>query len=102
MKKKYPIFYLPPADKDLQDIFDFIGRDSSFKARRFLAKIDRMISRLSLFPLSGAIPRDPFLKKKGYRIIVVDHYLVFYRFEKKTVFIFRAVHGKRKYQFLLP
>jgi addiction module RelE/StbE family toxin len=101
VKKRFPIYYLPPAERDLEDIFDYIRRDSPEQAPKFVAKIDRAVSRLSRFPQSGAIPRDPYLKRKGYRIIVVDNYLVFYRSEKGGVFIYRVLHGRRRYEFLL-
>lgn len=100
MKKAISIFYLPPAEKDLEELFDYIRRDSPSSAFQFLDKIDQSISRLGLFPLSGAIPRDSRLKRKGYRILVIGDYLVFYRLEKTGVFIHRILHGKRRFEFL--
>lgn len=100
MTKKLPIRYLPPAEKDLNDLFDYIVRDAPSRAAPFLQKIDRLISRLALFPLSGAIPHDPYLQKKGYRILIVGDYLVFYRCEKAGIMIYRILHGKRRYDFL--
>jgi len=101
MKKAIPIHYLPAAERDLDAIFDYIRRDSPTLASKFISKIDRMISRLSRFPLSGVLPRDLYLKRKGYRILIVDHYLFFYRSEKDGIYIYRVLHGKRKYEFLL-
>lgn len=101
MKRKYPIVYLPPAERDLEDIFDLIQRDSRARAASFLSKVDRLISRLALFPLSGRQPKDQFLRQKGYRILVIGNYLAFYRFEKRSVVFYRILHGKRRYEFLL-
>ena len=101
MKKSCLILYLSPAERDLKDLFDYICRDSPSRATQFLDKIDRTISRLSRFPLSGVIPRDKLLQRKGYRVLVVVDYLIFYRFEKKSVVIYRILHGKRRYEFLL-
>lgn len=101
MKKTFPIRYLPPAERDLEDLFDYIRRDSPSRAAKFLSRIDRTVSRLARFPLSGAVPRDPYLKRKGYRILVVENYLVFYRQEREGVFIYRILHGKRRYEFVL-
>ncbi len=101
MKKKYPIFYLPTAERDLNDIFEYLFRDSPKSAAAFLEKSDRLIARLGSFPLSGSLPKDPVVRRKGYRILIVESYLVFYRFEEKTVSIDRILHGKRKYDFLL-
>lgn len=100
MKKVWPLVYLPPAERDLVDIFDYICRDSPSRAEGFLKKIDRTIGRLAQFPLSGSVPRDPYLNGKGYRIVVIEDYLVFYRFQKRKVSIHRILHGKRRYEFL--
>lgn len=101
MKRLSSVTYLPPADRDLEEIFDYIRIDSPSRASRFLPQFDRSISRIGRFPLSGTVPRDPFLKQKGYRILCVGNYLVFYRTQKRRVVVYRILHGKRKYSFLL-
>ena len=101
MKKKYPVLYLPPAEKDLEAIFDYIRRDSPSRASEFLKKFDQKVGRLGHFPLSGTVPRDRFLKDKKYRVLTVGNYLVFYQFERKAVILYRILHGKRRYEFLL-
>lgn len=101
MKPALPIIYLSPAERDLCEIFDFICKDAAAGAERFLLKFDKSVSRLGRFPLSGSIPRDLFLKQKGYRVLVVDNYLVFYKATKRRIVIYRILHGKRKYAFLL-
>ncbi len=92
MKSRHSIHYLATAEHDLQELFS--------RANRFLNKIDRTITRLEKFPLSGAIPRDKRLAEKGYRMLVIGDYLVFYRFKRTRVVIHRVLHGKRRYQFL--
>ncbi|MBI4224384.1 MAG: type II toxin-antitoxin system RelE/ParE family toxin [Deltaproteobacteria bacterium] len=101
MKSIYSVFYLSPAEKDLEAVFDFIRRDSPASAERFLKRVDRSVARLGRFPLTGVVPRDRFLRQKGFRVLVVGNYLVFYRVERKAVWIYRILHGKRRYQFLL-
>jgi toxin ParE1/3/4 len=101
MKKSHPILYLPPAENDLIEILDYVRRESPTRAFKLLGQFDRAVSRLGRFPLSGAISRDPLLKQKGYRILVIGNYLVFYRFEGGLVSIYRVIHGKRRYEFLL-
>ena len=98
--KKYPVVYLPSAEKDIMALFDYIQRDSPARAAKFVQKIDRKISRLETFPLSGSLLKDATIRSKDFRVVVVDDYLVFYRFEKKGVFIHRIFHGRRRFQFL--
>ncbi len=101
MQKSYSIHYLSSAERDLEGIFDYIQHDSPEKASTFVSKIDRVISRLARFPHSGSIPQQNILKMKGYRILILEDYLVFYRVKKKEVIIYRVLHGKRRYQFLM-
>ncbi len=101
MKGGYALSYLPRAKSDLETIFDYICRDAPSRAPAFLKKIDRTVQRLKSFPLSGAMPKDGLLKKKGYRFLTIENYLVFYRVEKKAVWIYRVLRGKRRYELIL-
>lgn len=101
MTRSYTLCYLPRAKKDLEDIFGYICLDSPSRAALFLTRIDHALSRLARLPLAGFLPRDLYLKQKGYRLLVIRDYLVFYRVEKKRVVIYRVIHGKRRYEFLL-
>jgi toxin ParE1/3/4 len=52
-------------------------------------------------PFLGRVPKDDRLKNKGYRMLVVDKYLVFYIVKNKTIQIRRIIHGARNYNFLM-
>ena len=97
----YKILYLPLAEKDLLEILQYIHRDRPGVAFELLEKINESISRLEEFPLSGAVSRDRYLQRLGYRILTVDKILVFYVSRGKTVEIRRILHGARRYEFLL-
>ena len=100
MEKKYKIEYLPSSAKDLTEIVDYIKIDSPQSALNFLDKIDESISRLEQFPFIGVIPKDIRLQSLGYRILIIDNYLVFYVVFDDIVEIRRIISGKRKYEFL--
>lgn len=101
MASKYTIKYLEPAQNDLVEIFDYIALDSPQSASKFIDKIDLSIRLLGSHPLLGATPKDQRLKKLGYRMLIINSYLAFYKVKSKTVFIYRIIHGKRRYRFLL-
>jgi addiction module RelE/StbE family toxin len=101
MEKKYKIEYLPSSAKDLTEIVDYIKIDSPQSALNFLDKIDESISRLEQFPFIGVITKDIKLQSLGYRILIIDNYLVFYVVFDDIVEIRRIISGKRKYEFLL-
>ena len=102
MSGRYDVRYLPVAEQDLLDILDYIGRDNPDAARAFLDRMEQAIGRLAFFPRSGPLPRDLRLRRLGYRVLVVDNYLVFYVLIRRTVQIRRVIHGARRYEFLLP
>lgn len=99
---KYQISITEAAEQDLNDIFDYIANDNSDAARRLAENIEQGILKLEDFPLMGAIPKKPRLARQGYRILIVDIYLVFYvLLNEETVEIRRVISGKRDYKFLL-
>jgi addiction module RelE/StbE family toxin len=98
----YDIRYLRTAECDLYGIFDYISRDNPTAAADLLEKIDSSISKLAANPFLGVVPKDSRLKEKGYRMLVVGKYLVFYVLKQETVQIRRIIHGARQYTFLFP
>ncbi|CAB1065153.1 hypothetical protein D1BOALGB6SA_9950 [Olavius sp. associated proteobacterium Delta 1] len=101
MSGLFKIRYLSTAENDLDDIFDYILKDNPSAALSLLEKFDHSISQLALNPEIGVIPRDDRLKKLGYRMLIIDRYLVFYVVKTKTIQFRRVIHGARKYSFLL-
>lgn len=101
MERRYQIEYLPAAEQDLEDIIEYIQLDNPPAAAGFLNHLDESISQLSLFPLMGTIPKDHRLQALGYRMLIIDHYIVYYVVLQEIVEIRRIVHGKRRYGFLL-
>ena len=95
MANRYTLRYLPVAVEDLISIFDWIANDNPGNAAAFVEKIDHRIGNLKTHPLLGHIPRDDKLKYSGYRILVIESYLVIYIIRGKTVEIHRIVHGSR-------
>ena len=101
MSGLFEIRYLPTAEKNLVDIFDYIMRDNPSAAESLLEKFDHAIAQSAQNPELGVVPKDDRLKKLGYRILSIGKYLVFYVVKTDTVQIRRIFHGARKYSFLL-
>ena len=95
MANKYVLRYLPVAVDDLVSIFDWIARDSPANAAAFIDKLDQRIGSLKTHPFLGRIPRDEQLRNSGYRVLVIESYLVFYIVHGRAVEIHRVVHGSR-------
>jgi addiction module RelE/StbE family toxin len=101
MPDKYTLRYLPVADADLVEIFDFNAKDSPNRALSYLEKIDRRIGSLEQHPKLGRVPRHPKLRAYGYRVLIVESYLVFYIIRGQTIEIHRVVHGSRNLDHLI-
>ena len=66
-------------------------------------KIKASIGKLANFPLMGPVPLDRKIAEQGYRMIVVDPYLVFYILvmNDNTVEVHRVLHGKQDFPHIL-
>ena len=98
---KYKILRTDKAEEQLREIIFYIADDSGNIdiALEYLDKIETAINRLQEFPESGSIPRYSILKKQGYRVVIVERHLVFYKINEadKSVIIYAIVDGRREY-----
>ena len=97
----YKILRTDKAEEQLREIIFYIADDSGSidTALNYLNKIEIAITRLKTFPYSGSIPRYSSLKKQGFRVLVVERHLIFYKVEEstKTVIVYTIVDGRREY-----
>jgi toxin ParE1/3/4 len=100
-KAKYQINLTEAAEQDLTEIVDYIADENPSAALKAAIRIEKNILKLENFPLIGVVPRIRRLARKGYRILIVDDYLVFYVIvNSEMIEIRRVLSGKRDYQFL--
>jgi len=95
MPVKHALHYLPVAQEDLVSILDYIAKDSPSRALRFIEKLDDRIMLLEQNPNLGRVPRYPRLREYGYRVLIVESYLIFYIIRRQTIEIPRVVRGSR-------
>jgi addiction module RelE/StbE family toxin len=96
---KYKIKILQIAQDDMKSIIAYIRLDNPDTAIKMYEKIKAAIGNLMDYPLMGAVPRDKKIAEQGYRMIVVEPYILFYIVvtEDMTVEIHRVIHGMRDY-----
>ncbi|MDP3387325.1 MAG: type II toxin-antitoxin system RelE/ParE family toxin, partial [Eubacteriales bacterium] len=101
----YKILRTDKAEEQLREIIFYIADDSGSIdiALGYLDKIETAINRLQQFPESGSIPRYSILKKQGFRVLIVEKHLVFYKINEpdQTVIVYAIMDGKREYLNLL-
>lgn len=95
MLNKISLTYLPIAQDDLTAIVDWIAKDNPARALNFVEALAKRIGHLESHPLMGRIPRHEKLKRLGYRVLILEDYLVFYVVQNKKTEIHRVLHGSR-------
>jgi toxin ParE1/3/4 len=89
------------AQRDLQQIYDFIAREAPRSADPFIDELLEAIESLATMSERGAAPRDATLQRQGYRFLVHGQYLVFYKVVRRQVRVYRVLRGSRAYRGLL-
>ena len=100
----FQIEFLSSALNDITEIISaFIMLGSKNGAIRMKDKINKAAQQLSVFPFSGVTVPDDKLARSGYRMIIIEKYLMFYRIfeDDKKVIIYRVLNGKINYPTLL-
>jgi toxin ParE1/3/4 len=87
------IVWTERARQDIQEIIEYISRDSKAYAQSFALQLREKVDRLEAFPDSGAvIPED---RSGRIRHVLVGNYRVLYRGSEGEVAILTVVHGAR-------
>jgi plasmid stabilization system protein ParE len=81
------------AANDLQDIEDFIARDSVLHAITFVDRVVESAETLLKTPQIGRIV--PEFNRPDLRELIFRDYRIVYTLQHDTVFILRVVHGAR-------
>lgn len=94
----------PAADRDLEEIAVFLGRDSMSAADRFVDAAHRAFQHILDMPMLGSkvLAYDPVLTdlRRG-RIARFPNHLIFYRIIDESIEIVRILHGARDIDRLL-
>jgi len=87
------IEWTQPALLDLENIRDYIGRDSEYYATRFIEKIIEAVEGLEDFPKMGR--SVPEADDENIRELLFYNYRVIYRFETDRILVLTIIHGSR-------
>ena len=89
----------PAANRDLIDIFVYIGRDSEESAMRFLKAAERTFLELAGMPRMGIVTSFSDFEDSGLRrwhIRGFENFLIFYRPLEDGIEVIRVLHGARE------
>lgn len=103
--KEYSLKFTPKAEEDLDEIYGYIANNlfAPEAAENLMDKLENSILRLKAFPYSCSLVLDEPLKKRGYRKLIVDNYIVFYLVNEQEhqVIIMRILYGASNYKNIL-
>ena len=97
---KYHIIRTDTADEGLRKIILYVAANFGDKvALEKLDDIEASINKLANDPYIGIIPRYPLLKRQGYKVLILDKDLVFYKIDEanKEVIIYAVVDQRQDY-----
>jgi toxin ParE1/3/4 len=85
----------------LHDILHYIADDSGSVdvALKVLDRLEHAIGLLRTSPHMGVKPRYGILRKQGYRALIVDKYLIFYKADdaRQQIMLYAIVNAKQEY-----
>ena|SRR5699024_2293320 len=88
------VVWTEPALQQLDAIAEYITLDKPVAARHLVKTVFDKVERLEDFPQSGRIP--PELPNSVYRELVIPPCRVFYREDKKRVFVLYVMREERQ------
>jgi len=104
-KSSFHVKFTAAAYDDSEQIYSYISKKllAETAADNLLEKIESSIMRLKKFPYSGSLVSDEPLRKRGYRKLIIDNYIVFYLVNEmdKQAVIMRILYGAQNYQNIL-
>ncbi len=97
----YKVKIYKTAKQDLREIVDYLNTLSPGAAIKYYDLIIEKIGSLAEMPERCALLRDPQLRLRGYRALIVEKYMVFFCVKGDTVQIRRILYGRRQYEWML-
>ena len=99
--EQYNVRIFPAAQSDLKTIVDYLNTLSSDVAIRYYDLIIKKVETLKAMPERCPLAKDTQLRLRGYKMLFVNNYIVFYVISGKTVEIRRILYARRQYEELL-
>lgn len=97
---KYTVVRTDTADEQIRKVILYINENfGSEIALRKLEELEESILHLGNNPNIGTIPRYHILRQQGYKVLILEKNLVFYKVddERKRVIIYAVVDQRQDY-----
>lgn len=97
----YKLIRTDHANDQIYEIMHYIKGEYGLQvALDSLENLEEAIKGLKKFPNKGVVPRYSILKKQGFRVLIVEKLLVFYKVDttKKEIIVYSVFDGRREYR----
>jgi plasmid stabilization system protein ParE len=84
-----------PSKKDLEQIFDYIAKDSKYYAKSVASRIIEKTDQLSEFQEMGRVV--PEIDDPNIRELIVYSYRLIYEISPERIEILAIIHGRRDF-----
>jgi len=95
MPAKFRVRIVRAAERDIEEIWDFIAHDNPEEAEKFIRRLEEQIETLERFPERCPLIPENEIMGTRYRHLLHRSYRSVFRIARKTVYVLRVVHGAR-------
>jgi len=99
--EEYNVRISPAAQNDFLDIADHLSTMAPEDATQYYELFMEKMGMLMTTPESCPLARDAQLRLRGYRMLPIENYIVFYVINGKTVELRRILYARRQYERLV-
>jgi len=96
--EEYSVIISPAAQNDFLDIIEHLDTLSPEAAHQYFELFMEKAGTLATSPESSPLARDTQLRLRGYRMLTIENYIVFYVVSGKTVELRRILYARRQYE----
>ena len=95
MPTKFRVRISRGAQRDIDEIWTFIARDSVSEANKFISQLESQLKTLRRFPERCPLIPEKLIWGTRYRHLLYGKYRSIFRVEGRIVRVVRVVHGTR-------
>lgn len=95
MPTRFRVRISETAERDVEEVWRFIGRDSFEAATTFVLHLEEQVSTLEMLPARCPLIPENELSGTQYRHLIYGEYRIIFRVVGRTVYVLRIIHSAR-------
>jgi len=99
--EEYNVRISPAAQNDFLDIAEHLSNLTPEEASQYYELFMEKMGMLTTTPEICPLARDAQLRLRGYRMLPIENYIVFYVINAKVVELRRILYARRQYERLV-